>query len=81
MRRFGLDYEALSRDHPGLIYASISGYGQTGPSASKGGFDLVAQGVSGLMSITGEPGPAGEGGGPRRSSAPHCSRCRESWRR
>jgi crotonobetainyl-CoA:carnitine CoA-transferase CaiB-like acyl-CoA transferase len=56
MRRFGLDYEALSRDHPGLIYASISGYGQTGPSASKGGFDLVAQGVSGLMSITGEPG-------------------------
>jgi crotonobetainyl-CoA:carnitine CoA-transferase CaiB-like acyl-CoA transferase len=56
MRRFGLDYEALSADHPGLIYASISGYGQTGPSASKGGFDLVAQGVSGLMSITGEPG-------------------------
>jgi crotonobetainyl-CoA:carnitine CoA-transferase CaiB-like acyl-CoA transferase len=56
MRRFGLDYEALSGDNPGLIYASISGYGQTGPSASKGGFDLVAQGVSGLMSITGEPG-------------------------
>jgi crotonobetainyl-CoA:carnitine CoA-transferase CaiB-like acyl-CoA transferase len=56
MRRFGLDYAALSGDHPGLIYASISGYGQTGPSASKGGFDLVAQGVSGLMSITGEPG-------------------------
>jgi crotonobetainyl-CoA:carnitine CoA-transferase CaiB-like acyl-CoA transferase len=56
MRRFGLDYEVLSGDNPGLIYASISGYGQTGPSASKGGFDLVAQGVSGLMSITGEPG-------------------------
>ena len=56
MRRFGLDYAALSADNPGLIYASISGYGQTGPSASKGGFDLVAQGVSGLMSITGEPG-------------------------
>ncbi len=56
MRRFGLDYDALSGDNPGLIYASISGYGQTGPSASKGGFDLVAQGVSGLMSITGEPG-------------------------
>ncbi len=56
MRRFGLDYDALSSDNPGLIYASISGYGQTGPSASKGGFDLVAQGVSGLMSITGEPG-------------------------
>ncbi|MGE4053961.1 MAG: CaiB/BaiF CoA transferase family protein [Vicinamibacterales bacterium] len=58
MRGFGLDYETLSRDQPGLIYASISGYGQTGPSAGKGGFDLVAQGVSGLMSITGEPGGA-----------------------
>jgi formyl-CoA transferase len=56
MRGFGLDYDTLAPAHPALIYASISGYGQTGPSASKGGFDLVAQGVSGLMSITGEPG-------------------------
>src|SRR5687767_11652562 len=56
MRRFGLDYPALARDHPALIYASISGYGQTGPDSSKGGFDLIAQGVSGLMSVTGEPG-------------------------
>ena len=56
MRRFGLDYATLAPDHPGLIYASISGYGQTGPDASKGGFDLIAQGVSGLMSITGEAG-------------------------
>jgi formyl-CoA transferase len=56
MRGFGLGYERLSADHPGLIYASVSGYGQTGPYAAKGGFDLVAQGVSGLMSITGEPG-------------------------
>ena len=55
MRSFGLDYAALAAGHPGLIFASISGYGQTGPSASKGGFDLVAQGVSGLMSITGDP--------------------------
>jgi formyl-CoA transferase len=55
MQRFGLDYDALSAAHAGLIYASISGYGQTGPDAGKGGFDLVAQGVSGLMSITGEP--------------------------
>ena len=55
MQRFGLDYATLSADHPALIYASISGYGQTGPDAGKGGFDLVAQGVSGLMSITGEP--------------------------
>jgi len=56
MRRFGLHYEALAAIHPGLIYASISGYGQDGPYARKGGFDLVAQGVSGLMSVTGEPG-------------------------
>jgi formyl-CoA transferase len=56
MRRFGLDYASLSQTNPGLIYASISGYGQTGPYAEKGGFDLVAQGVSGLMSITGESG-------------------------
>src|SRR5262245_42951187 len=56
MKRFGLDYASLAADHPALIYASISGYGQTGPDASKGGLDLIAQGVSGLMSITGEPG-------------------------
>jgi formyl-CoA transferase len=56
MRSFGLDYQTLAPEHPGLIYASISGYGQTGPDASKGGFDLIAQGVSGLMSVTGEPG-------------------------
>ena len=58
MKRFGLDYEELRGNNPLLIYASISGYGQTGPSAGKGGFDLVAQGVSGLMSVTGEPGRA-----------------------
>jgi crotonobetainyl-CoA:carnitine CoA-transferase CaiB-like acyl-CoA transferase len=56
MAGFGLDYETLAASHPALIYASISGYGQSGPDAAKGGFDLVAQGVSGLMSITGEPG-------------------------
>ena len=56
MRSFGLDYESLSALNPRLIYASISGYGATGPDAEKGGFDLVAQGVSGIMSVTGEPG-------------------------
>jgi formyl-CoA transferase len=56
MRAFGLGYESLAAENTGLIYASVSGYGQTGPDARKGGFDLVAQGVSGLMSITGEPG-------------------------
>ena len=56
MKGFGLDYESLAPSNRGLVYVSISGYGQTGPYAQKGGFDLVAQGVSGLMSITGEPG-------------------------
>jgi formyl-CoA transferase len=56
MGKLGLDYATLSADNPRLIYASISGYGQTGPDAHKGGFDLIAQGVSGLMSVTGEPG-------------------------
>jgi formyl-CoA transferase len=56
MRGFGLDYPSLAGEYPALIYASISGYGQTGPDAGKGGFDLIAQGVSGLMSVTGEPG-------------------------
>jgi crotonobetainyl-CoA:carnitine CoA-transferase CaiB-like acyl-CoA transferase len=56
MAAFGLDYAWLSVENPRLIYASVSGYGQTGPDARKGGFDLVAQGVSGLMSVTGHPG-------------------------
>jgi formyl-CoA transferase len=56
MARLGLDYATLAAENPRLIYASISGYGQTGPAAAKGGFDLVAQGVSGIMSVTGEPG-------------------------
>jgi len=55
MHAFGLGYEALAAINPRLIYASISGYGQTGPNRSKGGFDLIAQGVSGIMSVTGEP--------------------------
>jgi len=56
MHALGLDYAALSAVNERLIYASISGYGQTGPDRAKGGFDLVAQGASGLMSVTGEPG-------------------------
>ena len=55
MARLGLDYATLSASNPRLVYASISGYGQTGPAAAKGGFDLVAQGASGIMSVTGEP--------------------------
>jgi crotonobetainyl-CoA:carnitine CoA-transferase CaiB-like acyl-CoA transferase len=56
MSALGLDYQRLAAVNPGLIYASISGYGQTGPDRGKGGFDLIAQGVAGIMSITGEPG-------------------------
>ena len=56
MDRLGLGYETLAAVKPSLVYCSISGFGNTGPDAAKGGFDLVAQGVSGLMSITGHPG-------------------------
>jgi crotonobetainyl-CoA:carnitine CoA-transferase CaiB-like acyl-CoA transferase len=56
MEKLGLGYDALAAVNPGLVYCSISGYGRTGPWADKGGFDLIAQGFSGLMSITGEPG-------------------------
>ena len=56
MARLGLDYSRLSVENPRLIYASISGHGQTGPWATKGGFDLIAQGLSGIMSVTGSPG-------------------------
>ncbi len=56
MASLGLDYAALSAANPRLIYASISGYGQTGPQRGKGGFDLIAQGVAGIMSVTGEAG-------------------------
>jgi crotonobetainyl-CoA:carnitine CoA-transferase CaiB-like acyl-CoA transferase len=54
-KRLGVDYEAMSALNPRLIYASISGFGQTGPYADRPGFDLVAQGMSGIMSVTGEP--------------------------
>ena len=56
LEKLGLGYEVLSAANPGLVYCAISGYGRDGPWADKGGFDLIAQGVSGLMSITGEPG-------------------------
>ena len=54
--KLGIDYEQLRVDHPGLIYASINGFGEEGPYASRPGLDLIAQGMSGLMSITGHPG-------------------------
>ncbi len=53
MRSFGLDYDSLRAEHPGLVYCSITGYGQHGPYAHHPGYDFVVQGQSGLMSITG----------------------------
>ncbi|MGX7706557.1 CaiB/BaiF CoA transferase family protein [Methylobacterium sp. Gmos1] len=66
MDKLGFGYEALRAEHPGLIYCSLSGFGRTGPYADRAGFDLVAQGMSGLMSITGE----GPGRPPVKSGAP-----------
>ena len=56
VKRLGIDYAALSAINPALVYASISGFGQTGPWASRPGFDLMAQAMSGVMSVTGYPG-------------------------
>ena len=60
--RYGLDYSSLRQKNPRLIYASITGFGQTGPDRSRAGYDLIIQAMSGLMSITGRPdGEEGDG--------------------
>jgi formyl-CoA transferase len=64
-RRLGVDYATLAPLNPRLIYCSISGFGQTGPYASRGGYDLIAQGMSGIMSVTGS-----EGGPPVKVGVP-----------
>ena len=65
MKRLGVDYEAVRAVNPGVIYASISGFGQTGPWADRPGFDLIAQAASGIISVTGDPA-----GPPARSGVP-----------
>ena len=65
LEKLGLGYEVLKELNPRLIYCAVSGYGRTGPYADKGGFDLIAQGFSGLMSVTGHPG-----GEPVKSGSP-----------
>src|SRR6476469_281834 len=68
--RLGIDYDSLSKVNPRLVYASISGFGQTGPYASRPGFDQIAQGMGGLMSVTGLPGQ-----GPVRVGIPIADLC------
>jgi formyl-CoA transferase len=68
--RLGIDYETLSKINPRLVYASISGFGQTGPYATRPGFDQIAQGMGGLMSVTGLPGQ-----GPLRVGVPIADLC------
>src|SRR6476619_1810331 len=68
--RLGIDYEALAKINPRLVYASISGFGQTGPYATRPGFDQIAQGMGGLMSVTGLPGQ-----GPLRVGLPIADLC------
>ena len=55
LAKFGLDYKSLSDGNPRLIYCSVTGFGQTGPSASRAGYDLMAQGIGGIMGLTGAP--------------------------
>ena len=69
-KRLGIDYRTLSRINPRLVYASISGFGQDGPYADRPGFDQIAQGMGGLMSITGLPGQ-----GPVRVGIPVADLC------
>ncbi len=56
VRKLGIDYDSFKVRNPGVIYASMSGFGQTGPYGKKGGFDIIAQGMSGIMMMTGYPG-------------------------
>jgi crotonobetainyl-CoA:carnitine CoA-transferase CaiB-like acyl-CoA transferase len=55
LKKYGLDYETVSRDNPGLVYASITGFGQDGPRATQPGYDFLIQGMCGIMDLTGDP--------------------------
>src|SRR5258705_267255 len=65
LKKFGLDYESMAKEFPRLIYCSVTGFGQTGPYASRAGYDLMAQGMGGFMSLTGLPD-----GEPTRAGVP-----------
>jgi formyl-CoA transferase len=70
VKRLGLDFDSLIKINPRLVYAQISGFGNTGPYASRGGYDLIAQGMSGVISVTGE-----EDGPPAKSGIPLADLC------
>jgi crotonobetainyl-CoA:carnitine CoA-transferase CaiB-like acyl-CoA transferase len=65
LQKYNIDYETMKEHNPGLIYAAISGYGHTGPRAGQPGYDIIAQGESGVMALTGDPQ-----GGPMRFPTP-----------
>ena len=69
LAKHGLGYDDLREDHPGLIYCSITGFGQTGPYSNRAGYDFLVQAMGGLMSVTGNPDGA-PGGGPLRVGIP-----------
>jgi len=71
LSKYGLDYESLSAANPRLVYCSITGFGQFGPYAGRGGYDFVAQGMGGLMSVTGQPDDA-PGGEPMKTGVAIC---------
>ena len=69
LAKYGLGYDDLRHDHPGLIYCSITGFGQTGPYSNRAGYDFLIQAMGGMMSITGNPDGT-PGGGPLRVGIP-----------
>src|SRR6476660_8938570 len=69
LARYGLGYEDLHELNPGLIYCSVTGFGQTGPYRQRPGYDFMIQGMGGMMSVTGEPDSL-PGGGPQRAGVP-----------
>ncbi|MFL6572612.1 MAG: CaiB/BaiF CoA transferase family protein [Burkholderiales bacterium] len=69
LARYGLGYDDLRESNPGLVYCSVTGFGQTGPYRQRPGYDFMIQGMGGMMSVTGEPDGA-PGGGPQRAGVP-----------
>src|ERR1700757_2874676 len=65
LAKFGFDYASLSKENPRLIYCSVTGFGQSGPSPARAGYDLMAQGMGGIMALTGPPD-----GEPQRAGVP-----------